>query len=76
MSGPRPSGYWSEGVRFKPVAVPEESLPKVSIHVAAYNEPPEMVIETLNALAALDYPRFEVIVIDNNSKDRMCGSRL
>ena len=28
-----------------------------------------MLIETLNALALLDYPRFEVIVIDNNTKD-------
>lgn len=44
-------------------------LPKVSIHVPAYNEPPEMVIETLNALARLDYPNFEVIMIDNNTRD-------
>jgi cellulose synthase/poly-beta-1,6-N-acetylglucosamine synthase-like glycosyltransferase len=41
----------------------------VSVHVPAYNEPPDMMIETLNALAVLDYPRFEVIVIDNNTKD-------
>jgi cellulose synthase/poly-beta-1,6-N-acetylglucosamine synthase-like glycosyltransferase len=41
----------------------------ISIHVPAYNEPPDMMIETLNALAKLDYPRFEVIVIDNNTKD-------
>ncbi|MBZ0072806.1 MAG: glycosyltransferase [Thiohalobacteraceae bacterium] len=54
---------------FRPVAVPDEQLPKVSVHVPAYNEPPEMMIETLNALAALDYPDFEVIVIDNNTRD-------
>jgi exo-beta-1,3-glucanase (GH17 family)/cellulose synthase/poly-beta-1,6-N-acetylglucosamine synthase-like glycosyltransferase len=54
---------------FTPVAVPDEELPVVSVHVPAYNEPPEMMIETLNALAHLDYPRFEVIVIDNNTKD-------
>ncbi|MFP5505188.1 MAG: glycosyltransferase [Gammaproteobacteria bacterium] len=54
---------------FKPEPVPDERLPKVSVHVPAYNEPPEMMIETLNALAALDYPDFEVIVIDNNTKD-------
>jgi cellulose synthase/poly-beta-1,6-N-acetylglucosamine synthase-like glycosyltransferase len=41
----------------------------VSVHVPAYNEPPDMMIETLDALAALDYPRFEVLVIDNNTKD-------
>ncbi|MFZ4761963.1 MAG: glycosyltransferase [Alphaproteobacteria bacterium] len=43
--------------------------PKVSIHVPAYNEPPQMVIDTLNALAALDYSNFEVLLIDNNTKD-------
>ncbi|MDY0389594.1 glycosyltransferase [Desulfobulbus oligotrophicus] len=52
-----------------PEAVPDADLPMVSIHVPAYNEPPDMMIETLNALAALDYPRFEVLVIDNNTKD-------
>ncbi|MFZ1537704.1 MAG: glycosyltransferase [Chromatiaceae bacterium] len=44
-------------------------LPLVSIHVPAYNEPPELLKETLDALAALDYPNFEVLVIDNNTKD-------
>ena len=43
--------------------------PKVSIHVPAYNEPPDMLIETLDALARLDYPDFEVLVIDNNTRD-------
>ncbi len=43
--------------------------PKASIHVPAYNEPPDMLIETLDALAKLDYPDFEVLVIDNNTKD-------
>ncbi|MGE3483082.1 MAG: glycosyltransferase [Gammaproteobacteria bacterium] len=51
-----------------PVPV-EAPLPKVSIHVATYNEPPAMVIETLNALARLDYPDFEVLLIDNNTRD-------
>jgi len=54
---------------FCPLAVADEHLPKVSVHVPCYNEPPEMMIETLNALAALDYPDYEVIVIDNNTKD-------
>ncbi len=44
-------------------------FPRVSLHVPAYNEPPEMVIETLDALARLDYPSYEVIVIDDNSTD-------
>ncbi|MBK1644172.1 beta-(1-3)-glucosyl transferase [Thiocapsa imhoffii] len=50
-------------------SVPDEALPLVSIHVPAYNEPPELLRETLAALAALDYPRFEVLLIDNNTKD-------
>ena len=54
---------------FKPMQVADETLPVVSVHVPAYNEPPEMMIETLDALAALDYPRFEVVVIDNNTRD-------
>lgn len=43
--------------------------PFVSIHLPCYEEPPDIVIETLNALSLLDYPHFEVIVIDNNTKD-------
>jgi len=54
---------------FKPVEMPETELPMVSIHVPIHNEPPDMVIETLNALAAMDYPRFEVLIVDNNTKD-------
>jgi exo-beta-1,3-glucanase (GH17 family)/cellulose synthase/poly-beta-1,6-N-acetylglucosamine synthase-like glycosyltransferase len=45
------------------------ALPKVCVHVPAYNEPPQMLIETLDALARLDYPDYEVIVVDNNTKD-------
>src|SRR6266581_2580361 len=44
-------------------------LPRVSLHVPAYNEPPDMVKETLDALAKLDYPNYEVLVIDNNTTD-------
>ena len=51
------------------INVADRDLPMVSIHVPAYNEPPDMMIETLNALARLDYPRYEVIVIDNNTTD-------
>ncbi|WP_374314398.1 glycosyltransferase, partial [Dongia sp.] len=44
-------------------------LPKVSVHVPCYNEPPDMMIETIQALERLDYPNFEVLIIDNNTKD-------
>lgn len=43
--------------------------PKVSIHIPCYAEPPAVVIATIDALAALDYPDFEVLVIDNNTQD-------
>jgi len=48
---------------------PPERQPFVSIHLACYNEPPEMVMLTLDSLAELDYANFEVLVIDNNTKN-------
>jgi len=65
-------GRSSDTARRLARAAPDARLPKVSIHVPTYNEPPEMVIETLNALRRLDYPYFEVIVVDNNTKDPEC----
>ncbi len=50
-------------------ARPAHFHPKVSIHVPAFNEPAPMLIATLDALARLDYPNFEVLVIDNNTPD-------
>ncbi|WP_393979298.1 glycosyltransferase [Xanthobacter agilis] len=44
-------------------------FPKVSIHVPAYREPPEMLKETIDALAKLEYPNFEAIIIVNNTPD-------
>ena len=43
--------------------------PKVSVHIAAYKESPDMLIQTLNSVAALDYPNFEVLVIINNTPE-------
>jgi len=44
-------------------------FPKVSIHVPAYFEPVEMLKQTLDAVARLDYPNFECVVIINNTPD-------
>jgi hypothetical protein len=61
---------WAQRRRpFVGVATEDGYRPKVCIQVPCYNEPPEMVKETLDALAALDYPDFEVMIIDNNTKD-------
>ena len=49
--------------------LPVRPAPLVSLHVPAHNEPPDMVIATLRALARLDYPRFEIIMIDDNTDD-------
>jgi cellulose synthase/poly-beta-1,6-N-acetylglucosamine synthase-like glycosyltransferase len=43
--------------------------PRVSFHVPCYAEPPELVCATLNALSHMRYPNFEVVVVDNNTKD-------
>lgn len=53
--------------RKSPLAADDELF--VSIHLACYNEPPEMVIATIESLLALNYTRYEVIVVDNNTKD-------
>jgi cellulose synthase/poly-beta-1,6-N-acetylglucosamine synthase-like glycosyltransferase len=41
--------------------------PMVSLQVPAYNEPIEVVEKTLNSLAQLKYPNYEVLVVDNNT---------
>jgi len=45
------------------------TFPKVSIHIPAYFEPPEMLKQTLDAVSRLDYPNFECVVIINNTPD-------
>jgi exo-beta-1,3-glucanase (GH17 family)/cellulose synthase/poly-beta-1,6-N-acetylglucosamine synthase-like glycosyltransferase len=55
-------------VKDAPVAG-DGAFPKVSIHVPAYFEPPEMLKQTLDAVSRLDYPNFECVVIINNTPD-------
>jgi cellulose synthase/poly-beta-1,6-N-acetylglucosamine synthase-like glycosyltransferase len=45
------------------------NVPFVSVQVPCHAEPPSLVIETLEHLARVDYPAFEVVVIDNNTTD-------
>ncbi len=49
--------------------VPDASSPKVSIHIPAYREPPEMLLQTIESVAQLDYPNLECIVVVNNTPD-------
>jgi exo-beta-1,3-glucanase (GH17 family)/cellulose synthase/poly-beta-1,6-N-acetylglucosamine synthase-like glycosyltransferase len=50
-------------------AAADGAFPKVSIHIPAYFEPPEMLKQTLDAVSRLDYPNFECVVIINNTPD-------
>ena len=43
--------------------------PFVSLHIPAYNEPPEILIATIKAVEQIDYPNFEIVVLDNNTTD-------
>ncbi len=52
-----------------PPLAPDLPTPKVSIHVPAHKEPPEMLKQTLDAVARLEYPNFECIVVINNTPD-------
>ena len=43
--------------------------PMVSIHLPICNEPPDRVRSALASLADLDYPAYEVLVVDHNTPD-------
>lgn len=55
--------------RFQPGSKKPEIWPFVSILVPAYNEPPAVLMQTLEKLSRLKYDNYEVLIIDNNTKD-------
>ena len=55
--------------RLIPLNLTSEEAPFVSIHVPAYKEQPHVLLETLEALAKLQYTHYEVLVIINNTPD-------
>jgi len=64
--------FWRGNLRreFRPHPLPAGARePKVSLHLACCNEPPEMVIATLESLGRLRWSNYEVLVVDNNTKD-------
>jgi exo-beta-1,3-glucanase (GH17 family)/cellulose synthase/poly-beta-1,6-N-acetylglucosamine synthase-like glycosyltransferase len=67
--GRNPRRLLVKGQPATPAAAGSEAFPKVSIHVPAYFEPPEMLKQTLDAVSRLDYPNFECVVIINNTPD-------
>jgi exo-beta-1,3-glucanase (GH17 family)/cellulose synthase/poly-beta-1,6-N-acetylglucosamine synthase-like glycosyltransferase len=68
--GRKPRRLITKGERVAPATIGEAvAFPKVSIHVPAYFEPPDMLKQTLDAVSRLDYPNFECVVIINNTPD-------
>ena len=65
--GRSPHRLLTPGQPATPPAAPGGSFPKVSIHIPAYREPPDMLKQTLDAVSRLDYPNFECVVIVNNT---------
>jgi exo-beta-1,3-glucanase (GH17 family)/cellulose synthase/poly-beta-1,6-N-acetylglucosamine synthase-like glycosyltransferase len=68
--GRNPRRLIVKGAPVAPATMGEDiTFPKVSIHVPAYFEPPDMLKQTLDAVSRLDYPNFECVVIINNTPD-------
>ena len=45
------------------------NAPRVVCVVACFNEPPEVLAETVGALVALDYPNKEIVILDDSTKE-------
>ncbi len=54
----------------KPKGRKIKTQPFVSILIPAYNEPPAILMQTIESMSKLDYDNFEVLVIDNNTQDQ------
>ncbi len=59
---------WRRSVESAPIRR-AAGRPFVSFHVPTCSEPPDVVANTLLALRKLDYDSFEVLVVDNNTRD-------
>jgi exo-beta-1,3-glucanase (GH17 family)/cellulose synthase/poly-beta-1,6-N-acetylglucosamine synthase-like glycosyltransferase len=68
--GHKPRRLIVKGAQLAPATIGEAvTFPKVSIHIPAYFEPVDMLKQTLDAVARLDYPNFECVCIINNTPD-------
>lgn len=64
--------FWEGSLHRRATARPlatGSAEPFVSIHVPCCNEPPAMVIATIDSLLALDWPAYEILIVDNNTTD-------
>ncbi|MBB3809425.1 glycosyltransferase [Pseudochelatococcus contaminans] len=67
--GRAPSRLFTSASGTQVNAATRDFAPKVSIHIPAYRENPEMLKETLSSVARLQYPNFECVVAINNTPD-------
>lgn len=44
--------------------------PFISVHLPICNEPPDLVIKTIESLLNVNYSNYEIVVLDNNTEDR------
>jgi cellulose synthase/poly-beta-1,6-N-acetylglucosamine synthase-like glycosyltransferase len=52
------------------ISAPDSAYqPMVCLQVPAFNEPADMLIETIQSLEQIEYPRLEILVVDNNTPD-------
>lgn len=54
--------------RYKEIQVDPSFTPFVSVVIAAYNEE-KVICKTVNSILSSDYPAFEILIIDDGSKD-------
>jgi cellulose synthase/poly-beta-1,6-N-acetylglucosamine synthase-like glycosyltransferase/spore germination protein YaaH/peptidoglycan/xylan/chitin deacetylase (PgdA/CDA1 family) len=54
--------------RYKEIQVDPGFTPFVSVVIAAYNEE-KVICKTVNSILSSDYPAFEILIIDDGSKD-------
>lgn len=47
----------------------EDAVPSIDVLIPTYNEGPEVVTKTILAALQLDYPRFQVYVLDDGARD-------
>jgi cellulose synthase (UDP-forming) len=49
-------------------ALPQETLPSVDVYIPTYDEPMEVLEKTITGALCLDYPNFEVWVLDDGRR--------
>lgn len=53
----------------RPESQKSDHTPRISVHLAISSEPSGMVIDTIRSILAQEYSNFEIIVVDNNTKN-------